>query len=90
MLDLIHLGQCLSQHGQDHIQKEERANHHEKHWEQDGHPSDIWVHHVVHDLGPALEGDHLKNRNQADGQIVENGDSIINQLIILNVVDLKT
>ena len=79
-LDLVNVTKCLRQHSKDQIKQEEGSEDDKHDREDDGHPLDVRVHQVVHDLGPALQGDHLEDSDQRDGQVVKHSDSVVDIL----------
>ena len=88
LLDLVYFVQTLGENGKHNVEQEERAKNDKQNAEDDGHPGDVGVHHVVHDFGPAFESDHLEDCYETDAKIVEDGDSIVNHLVIDGIIDV--
>ena len=88
LLDLVYFVQTLGKNSKHYIQQEKGAKNDKQNREEDGHPGDVGIHHIVHYFGPAFESDHLKDCNETDAKIVEDSDSIVYHLIIDDVIDV--
>ena len=86
-LSLICIVEGFCQDSQNDVQEEEGADNDQADREENGHPGDVRIHQVVHDLGPSFECYHLKHGDQTDTQVVKDRDAIVDHLLILHVVD---